>query len=127
VKPLEASWYALIVLKSCLWLTLAWCLLICLTSHSDAVHSAGIEAAEKMLGQSLDSAEYFRNKRLAEAINPMSGIPFAILFTAGFLAVLHSLDLIRYRLTEMSAHKDVEPSAALPQSRAMRPAAQERR
>jgi len=117
VKP-EASWYALIILKIALWITLVWCLLIIATNHSDRIRVANYEAAEDMIGPSRETLEYRQRTRLAEAINPMSGIPYVTLVAAGFLAILHSLDLIRYRLEATApiviAAKDASSASPAP-------------
>jgi hypothetical protein len=116
VKP-EPSWYVLLILRIGLWVTLVWCTAMILEDHSNRIRIAGYEAADKMLGPSPETLEYWHNQRLADAINPMSGLPFAVLFSAGFLAILHSLDLIRYRLDAATpivlAVKDATTPAAV--------------
>jgi hypothetical protein len=107
----EASWYVLTVLKTLLWITLVWCLLVIATDNSNRIRIAQMEATEDVLGPSRAETEYRHVRRLADAINPLAGVPFAALFAGGFLAVLHSLDLVRYRLDAILTATRSSPDA----------------
>lgn len=110
----EASWYALTVLKIALWTQLIWCLLAISTHHSDTVKRETYEAAQDVSGASAENLRERHMRQLADAINPMQGTRYMLLFTAAALAVLHSLDLIRHRLDAILISRPASSAPAVP-------------
>ena len=106
-----ATLLALAILKISLWITLAICLVIIATHNSDVVRRETYEAAEDARGAWAQELQYRYIWKQADAINPMSGVPYVLLFTVASLAAIHSLDLVRYRLDAILAAIETSPVA----------------